>query len=59
MGFNEIDEYHLKTEVVFQDLNEQTAEFIIIEYKKLGPYHKCDDNPLRSLLYNYNTFYID
>lgn len=56
MGFNEIDEYHLKTEVVFQDLNKLTAEFIIIEYKKLGPYHKCDDNPLRSLLYNY--FYL-
>lgn len=53
MGFNEIDEYHLKTEVVFQDLNEQTAEFIISEYKKLGPYHKYYDNPLASLLENY------
>lgn len=53
MGFNEIDEYHLNTEVAFQDLNKLTAEFIISEYKKLGSYHKCDNNPLASLLYNY------
>ena len=54
MGFNEIDEYHLKTEAEFQDLNEQTAEFIISEYKKLGPYHKYYDNPLASLIDNYS-----
>lgn len=56
MELNEIDEYHLNTEIKYQNLNEQTAEYIISEYRKLGPYHKCDDNPLASLLYNY--FYL-
>lgn len=56
MELNEIDEYHLNTEIKYQNLSEQTAEYIISEYRKLGPYHKCDDNPLASLLYNY--FYL-
>lgn len=53
MKINEIDEYYLNLEVAFQDLNELTAEYIISEYKKLGSYHKYDDNPLASLLINY------
>ena len=53
MELNEIDEYHLNTEIKYQNLSEQTAEYIISEYRKLGPYHKCDDNPLEFLLFNY------
>ncbi len=56
MEFNVVDRQYLDTEIRYFDQNVQVAKFIIDKYKTVGFYHKYDDNPLNSLLYNY--FYL-
>lgn len=53
MELNAMLEYYKETEGKYLELDKKVAEQIINEYKKIGSYHKCDDNPLEFLLFNY------
>ena len=53
MELNAMLEYYKETEGKYLELHKKVAEQIINEYKKIGSYHKCDDNPLEFLLFNY------
>lgn len=56
MGTNLLDEYFDNTESRYSDLDGQITEIVINDLKKTEQYHKCDDSPLDTLLYN--CFYL-